>query len=105
MNTQVLTKVLNKYGSTAQEDICIEEMSELTKAILKHRRAGKFAQGNLNDTLSGIVEELADVTICLEYLKLIYLQTAPDFCERVDKMIDYKVDRIERRIENESLPR
>ena len=37
MNAQILTKVLNKYGSMAQEDICIEETSELTKAILKHR--------------------------------------------------------------------
>ena len=99
IDTKALMKVLNKYGSTAQEDICIEEMSELTKAILKHRRAGKFAQGNLNDTLSDIVEETADVEICLEYIKLIYSQTAPDFCERVQQMIDYKVRRVERRIE------
>ena len=97
---RILNQALNKYGAKMYEDIAIEEMSELIKALLKHRRAGEIGEYNLSDTLSVIVEELADVTICLEYLTLIYSQTAPDFCERVDKMIDYKVDRIERRIEN-----
>ena len=97
---RILNQAINKYGAKMYEDIAIEEMSELTKALLKHRRAGEIGEYNLSDTLSSIIEELADVIICLEYLKLIYLQTAPDFCERVDKMIDYKVDRIERRLNN-----
>ena len=100
IDEKILEKALNKYGAKRYEDIAIEEMSELTKALLKHRRAGEIGEYNLSDTLSAIVEELADVTICLEYLKLIYKQTAPDFCERVDKMIDYKVRRAERRLNN-----
>ena len=98
---KILKQAINKYGAKMYEDIAIEEMSELIKALLKHRRAGEIGEYNLSETMSGIVEELADVEICLEYLKLIYKQTTPDFCERVDKMIDYKVDRIERRLNNE----
>lgn len=100
IDKKILEKAINKYGVKRYEDITIEEMSELTKALLKHRRAGEIGEYNLSDTLSAIIEELADVEICLEYLKLIYKQTTPDFCERVDKMIDYKVDRIERRLNN-----
>ena len=96
---KILKQAINKYGAKMYEDIAIEEMSELIKALLKHRRAGEIGEYNLSDTLSAIVEELADVEICLEYLKLIYSQTAPDFCDRVQQMIDYKVRRVERRIE------
>ena len=100
IDEKILEKALNKYGAKRYEDIAIEEMSELTKALLKHRRAGEIGEYNLSETMSGIVEELADVEICLEYLKLIYSQTEPDFNERVNEMIDYKVRLVERRIEN-----
>ena len=36
---EALKKVININGLSAQEDVAIEEMSELTKAILKRRRA------------------------------------------------------------------
>jgi hypothetical protein len=50
------------WGADAQLDMCIEEMAELTQAILKNRRRG------VTFSLE-FVEELADVLICLEQVE------------------------------------
>ena len=34
----IMLTALSRYGVDAQDDIAIEEMAELTKAIIKHRR-------------------------------------------------------------------
>lgn len=34
----ILLQAIVEYGAEAQTDMMIEEMSELTKALLKHRR-------------------------------------------------------------------
>ena len=41
VDTSVLTDALVAYGGDAQVDMMIEEMSEMTKALLKQRRAQK----------------------------------------------------------------
>ena len=38
MDKQKLLFIINSYGTKSQEDVAIEEMAELQKAILKHRR-------------------------------------------------------------------
>lgn len=53
-----------KYGKDHQINIVIEEMSELTKELLKDKR-GK-------DNRPQIVEELADVEFVLEYVKIAF---------------------------------
>lgn len=60
----IMLNALKKYGVDAQDDIAIEEMSELTKAIIKNRRYKTFA------TLESIYEELADVYIVLEQIMM-----------------------------------
>ena len=35
---EILNRAISKYGLMNQMNMCIEEMSELTKALLKHRR-------------------------------------------------------------------
>lgn len=62
--TETLHKAINIYGKNAQLDMCIEEMSELTKEICKSKR-GK-------DNKEEIIEEMADVYIMLEQLKIIF---------------------------------
>ena len=52
---------LSKWGQTAQIDMCIEEMAELTKALCKAKRHKRPS-----DWLHLIYEEIADVTIMLE---------------------------------------
>ena len=52
------------YGANAQILIAVEEMAELTKEIIKHKRGF--------DNLQQLAEEIADVEIMLEQLKLIF---------------------------------
>lgn len=99
MDKSILIKALNKYGAAAQEDICIEELSELIKAILKLRRSAKYHQYSINDCMTNLIEEIADVEICIEYLKLIHEQTNPDFKNRIDKTVGYKLKRLKNRME------
>ena len=50
-------RALNKFGEQSQHLKLIEEMAELTQAIIKR---------------TNVSEEIADVTIVLDQLKLIY---------------------------------
>lgn len=55
-------QALTKFGEQKQKDMLIEEMSELTQALLKDRRGRE----------SNIPEEIADVQIVLDQIKLLY---------------------------------
>lgn len=58
---QIYEKAVNRFGDEAQENMCIEECAELIQAINKKHR----------HLPSNIAEEIADVEIMLEQLKLI----------------------------------
>ena len=58
-------RALKTWGKNPQMLQVIEEMSELTKEILKNVNRGK-------DNVSEIMEETADVEIMLEQLKCCY---------------------------------
>ncbi len=57
-------KAITKYGSEAQSVVAMEECAELIKEISKAYR------GKLNK--DGMSEEIADVLICIEQLKMMY---------------------------------
>lgn len=77
---KLLNLIIINYGNLSQEDMAIEECSELIKAILKHRR-GKA-------TIADLIDEIADVEIMIEQLKIIYA------CDGyVQNVIQYKIDR------------
>lgn len=82
-----LVFIINTYGTKNQEDIAIEELSELQKAILKHRRKRSKKRRK------AIIDEIADVSIMLEQLKIIY-----SCAKEVEERIDYKIDRQIKRI-------
>lgn len=63
---KTLKTAVETYGKEAQTDMMIEEMSELTKALLKHRR------NPTAKTLDNIKEEMADVQIMLDQMHMIY---------------------------------
>lgn len=100
IDKSILIKALNKYGAKQQEDICIEELAELQLAILRIRRIwNNTREGNFTEAYANLIEEIADVEICIEYLKLLYEQISSDFREKVNKIIDYKIKRLEERME------
>lgn len=60
----IMLDAINLFGNRAQIDMALEEMSELTKELLKNRR-GK-------ENRSDIAMEMTDVYIMLEQLKYIF---------------------------------
>ena len=85
----ILTKLVNKYGEQ-QINICIEEMSELTKELCKHNR------GKTN--IANIKEEIADVYIMLYQMQVLFeIDT-----EEINEVINYKVNRTKERLLDES---
>ena len=80
--------IANHYGKEHQVLIAIEEMSELTKELCKYFRR--------YDRKKEIIEEVADAQIMLEQLIELF-----DINNEVDRMVDYKLNRQIRRMEQE----
>lgn len=94
----VLQKAILTYGKENQVDMAIEEMSELTKALLKERRNEKEKVTKSAPPLqyiTNIIEEIADVEIMLEQLKMLF-----DCGGLVDRVKDYKIERLKARLNN-----
>lgn len=82
----VYADALRTYGTDAQMVVAIEELSEIQKEICKALR------GQVN--LPHLAEEIADSTIMLEQLRLIF-----DINDEVCDMMDTKVERLRQRIQ------
>ena len=65
-NDKLYEAAITHWGHEMQLDMAIEEMAELTKAICKVKR------GKNIDTLEAVTEEIADVEIMIEQLKVIF---------------------------------
>lgn len=61
-----------KFGERAQILMAIEEMSELTKALLKYVRHEDFNQGDYDSIIESVSEERANVEIMLNQLDVIF---------------------------------
>ena len=92
---EVLKLAIEIYGVGNQVDKCIEEMSELTKALLKHRQ-----DPNVN-TWSDVVEEIADVIIMCEQMGMIYGEQIVPESKGVKGSIEKKIKRLARRLHEE----
>ncbi len=90
---QILQKALKTWGTNAQILIAIEEMSELTKALLKNINRGK-------DNRDHILEELSDVLITLEQIQMIYGFTQ----EEINGAICKKMEKVSKRLPTEEIP-
>ena len=108
MNKDFLSEVIVKYGMDKQLDMCIEEMSELTKAICKFKRGVSKVAAEKNDDIkvirmselkkeiSNIEEEVADCEIMFEQIKIMFN------CEdEVNEQIEFKLNRLKERLKNE----
>ncbi len=80
---EILTTAIRTYGEEAQERLAIEECSELIQAIC-HKHRGRE---------NNIAEEIADVEIMLEQLKII--NNCGDI---VAKIRNKKIDRLYQRV-------
>lgn len=67
---QLYLKALDKWGVGFQCQMAIEEMAELTKALCKRSRTKNESEVLKN--FEEIIEEIADVEIMIEQLKLYF---------------------------------
>lgn len=81
MRKLVYEKAIEHFGTETQMVVAIEEMSELIKEICKSFR------GQLD--MDGLVEEIADATIMLEQLRLVF-----DVNDLVVEEMDRKINRL-----------
>ena len=92
---EVLQECVDTYGAEAQVDMAVEEMSELTKALLKYRCKAAQGSKDLEAARENILEEVADVIIMLTQLIMIYGGR-----DLVQETIENKVDRQIKRLAN-----
>ena len=98
-----IKKIADAYGYDVQSRQCIEEMAELTQTINKFwRKDLKCGQLTTLEVPIGspqelsIIEEIADVGICLEQMKYFLAIREED----INKVIEQKLDRQLKRIGN-----
>lgn len=70
-NRDIYEKAKNKWGYKSQINMCIEEMSELIQAFMKADRKYK-EYDTFYSRVDAIREEIADVEIMIEQMKLIF---------------------------------
>ena len=78
------TKVIARYGADAQALIHAEELAELIQAASKMRRATNTGS-DIDAARYNIIEEAADVLICVRQMQEIYGITDHDIQVMVDK--------------------
>lgn len=83
---EILKDAIDTFGCNLQKIVAIEEMSELQKELTKDIRF----KGSRNN----ITEEIADVLIMIEQLKMMF---AIDDSE-IEEFIDSKICRLEKTI-------
>jgi NTP pyrophosphatase (non-canonical NTP hydrolase) len=84
---QILTETIDTFGHRMQTMVAIEEMSELTKELVKHMRG--------QDNRDAIAEEIADVEIMLCQLRLMHGIKTTD----IDALIAGKINRLKNKLE------
>lgn len=89
---KTIERSLEMHGVEYQLLVCFEELSELTKAITKSERY----PGDIS-RVGDVAEELADVSICIETIKMIYGISDENLKEEVGR----KINRLERMMDDE----
>ena len=87
------TLFLNATGTDKQIDMCIEEMSELIKALLKERRYSQDAS-HKEQLRRDVIEEIADVANYIDELSMIYGRTDIDYIR--EQKLNRAVEKLEK---------
>ena len=72
----IMLRAIHRYGEAAQIDMAVEEMAELTKALCKVKRATPGA--TTTAAIANVIEEIADVQIMLDQLRLIFARSTDE---------------------------
>jgi len=92
VNAQVVCKnAIDKWGKEKQLDMAIEELSELTKAIVKYRRHGYVPVWRIK-----VLEEVADVELMCEQIVMLLSKEA-----EFNRIFANKVENLENIIQDD----
>ena len=82
----IYTAAVKKFGKERQLVLCMEEMAEFTKELSKNMRGSK--------NITNISEEMADVEIMLEQLRVIFGNRSEVDAIKAEKLLRL-ADRVE----------
>ena len=97
---KVFYKAIKQYGVPDQIQVACEECAELIKALSKYQRVSKHQahdKRKIQRCLNNITEELADVSIMLDQIKLMHGITE----KAVSEVRAAKVERLESHLNEE----
>ena len=86
----LLDRAITTYGAPAQMDMAVEEMAELTKALCKIKRAQAGCE--VTAAIGNVVEEMADVQIMLDQLRIIFHRST-------EEVEEAKLERLKNRLD------
>ena len=91
---KIYDEATSLWGLMAQYDQCIEEMGELIVAINKYKRKCLYGEYKNDDkVINNLVEEIADVSICLEQMRHFFKD------KNIDDVIERKMQKFMEEIE------
>lgn len=82
MDKELVKKIIHKHGTVTQSMIAMEECSELIQAISKCLRSKDLIP---TETREHLIEEMADVMICLEQLMAMYSITDEELISWIER--------------------
>ena len=86
----LLDRAITAYGAPAQMDMAVEEMAELTKALCKIKRAQAGCE--VTAAIGNVIEEMADVQIMLDQLRIIFHRST-------EEVEEAKLERLKNRLD------
>ena len=96
----IFEKAIERYGVDDQSQVACEECAELIKALSKYHRVTKYQdydKRKIQRCMNNIIEEIADVGIMLDQLKIMF-----DITEKaVNAVREEKVARLSKALPEE----
>ena len=93
---KIYDEATSLWGLVAQYDQCVEEMAEMIVAINKYKRKVLYKEYQENNkVIENLVEEIADVTICLEQMHHFF----HDY--NIDQVIEQKMQKFIKEIDEQ----
>lgn len=97
----IMRLAIDTYGEVNQTDKAIEEMAELTKALIKLKQVNLGDYEEQTFKVMNVEEEIADVLIMMEQLTMIFKPQDKDEPTEIQININHKIERLARNLHRE----
>lgn len=97
----IMKLAIDTYGEINQMEKAIEEMAELTKALIKLKQVNLGDYEEMTFKVMNVEEEIADVLIMMEQLTMIFKPQDKDEPTEIQININHKIERLARNLHRE----